>query len=79
MSLAMGGNDFCKFFGAKKSKIELVDRKLTPKIDTFGQVDIHVLVIFGDEKVVFWTFPKLFFNCLWSDRVLFLNIYKAYF
>ena len=31
MSLAIGGNDFYKFFGANKSKIGLVDRKLTKK------------------------------------------------
>ena len=35
---------------------------MEPKIDTFGQVDIHVLAILGVEIVVFRTFSKLFWR-----------------
>ena len=38
------------------------------KIDTFGEVDIHILTIFGVKKVVFWAFfqlvLELFRKCL---------------
>ena len=44
---------------------------MDPKIDTFGQVGTRVLAILGVEKVVFWTFSKLFWSCLGSVRALF--------
>ena len=47
---------------------------MEPKIDTFGQVDIHVLAILGVEKIVFWTFSKLFWSCLGSVWALFLTL-----
>ena len=39
---------------------------MDPKIDTFGQIDIPDLAIFGVEKVVFWTISKFFKSCLGS-------------
>ena len=71
MSLANRGNDFCKKKIPNKAKIELVERKWTQKIDTFGQIDIRVLAILGVEKVDFWTFPKLFWSCLGNVWALF--------
>ena len=47
---------------------------MDPKIDTFGQVDIRDLAILGVEKVVFWTFSKLFWSCLGSVWALFLTL-----
>ena len=66
MSLAIRGNDFCKFFGANKPKVELVDRKLTQKSTVLGQVGTHDLAILGVEKVLhfFEVVLDLFRNCL---------------
>ena len=47
---------------------------MDPKIDTFGQVDIRDLAILGVEKVVFWTFSKLFWSCSGSVWALFLTL-----
>ena len=47
---------------------------MDPKVDTFGQVDIRDLAILGVEKVVFWTFSKLFWSCLGSVWALFLTL-----
>ena len=71
MSLTIGMNDFCKFLGANKAKIDLVGRKWTQKYATFGQVDTHVLAILGFNKVDFSTFSKLFWTCLGSVWALF--------
>ena len=48
--------------------------KMDQKIDTFGQVDIRDLAILGVEKVVFWTFSKLFWSCLGSVWALFSTL-----
>ena len=40
MSLANRGNDFCKFFGANKPKIELVQRKLTRKLTLLANLTV---------------------------------------
>ena len=47
---------------------------MDPKIDTFGEVDIRVWANLVVEKVVFWTFSKLFYSCLGSVWVLFSNL-----
>ena len=47
---------------------------MDPKIDTFGQVDIHDLAILGVEKTVFWTFSKLFGSCLGTVWALFSTL-----
>ena len=54
---------------------------MTPKIEIFGQKFAHFgrfegsfLTILGVEKVVFWTFSKLFWSCLGSVRALFLAL-----
>ena len=66
MSLAIMGGRFLKIVWCKQGKIRACRPKIDPKIDTFGQVDIRVLAILGVEKVVFWTFSKLFGGCLRS-------------
>ena len=52
---------------------------MDPTIDTFGQVDIRVLVNLGVEKVVFWTFSKL--GSVWASfltlKGLLLGIFSA--
>mgnify|MGYP001790979268 CR=1 FL=1 len=54
---------------------------MTPKIEIFGQNLAHFdrfegsfLTILGVEKVVFWTFSKLFWSCLGSVWALFLTL-----
>ena len=54
---------------------------MTPKIEIFGQNFAHFgrfegsfLTILGVEKVVFWTFSKLFGSCLGSVWALFLDL-----
>ena len=65
MSLATKGNALGKIW-CKQGKNRACRPKMDPKIDTFGQVDIRDLAILGVEKVVFWTFSKLFWSCLGS-------------
>ena len=57
----MRGNTFLKIIGVKKAILELVQRKLTQKSTLLATRD---LAIFGFEKVVFWTFSKLYRKCL---------------
>ena len=54
---------------------------MTPKIEIFGQNLAHFdrfegsfLTILGVEKVVFWTFSKLFWSYLGSVGALFLTL-----
>ena len=44
------------------------------KIDTLGQIGTRDWAILGLEKVVFWTFSKLFWSCLGSVWALFLDL-----
>ena len=60
MSLAIRGHDFNFFFGPNKAILELKNQKWVQKLTIFDQIDIHILVILGVKKVVFWTFSKLF-------------------
>ena len=53
-------------FSARRAKMDL-------KIDTFRQIDIRDLAIFGVKKVVFWTFSKLFRGCIGSIWALVLT------
>ena len=48
-------------------KIEILDQKFAH----FGRFGGSFLTILGVEKVVFWTFSKLFWSCLGSVRALF--------
>ena len=54
------GERFLLLFCYQQGKNRAASSKMDPKIDTFGQVDICVLAKLGVEKVVFWTFSKLF-------------------
>ena len=54
---------------------------MTQKIEIFDQNFAHFggfeglfLAIFGVEKVVFWTFSKLFWSCLGSVWALFSTL-----
>ena len=54
---------------------------MTPIIEIFGQNFAHFdrfegsfLTILGLEKVIFWTFSKLFWSCLGSVRALFSTL-----
>ena len=67
MSLAIRGNDFLKFVGVNEAILELVDRKWTQKLTLFAKSTFFegsFLANLGVEKVVFWTFSKLFGSCL---------------
>ena len=73
MSLAVRGR-FLQNFWYQKCKNRARRAKMDPKIDTFGQVDIHDLAILGVKKVIFWTFSKLFWSCLGSVWALFSTL-----
>ena len=60
------GERFFKKFWCQRGNFRARRSKMDPKIDTFCQVDTRVLAILGVEKVVFWTFSKLFWSCLGS-------------
>ena len=60
MSLATRENDFFLIFGANKAVLELLDRKWTKKIDTFGKVEIRVLTILGSKNSFFALFQFCF-------------------
>ena len=54
---------------------------MTPKIKILGQNFAHFgsfegsfLTLFGVEKVIFWTFSKLFWSCLGSVWALFSTL-----
>ena len=54
---------------------------MTPIIEIFGQNFAHFgrfegsfLTIFVVEKVIFWTFSKLFWSCFGSIRALFFDL-----
>ena len=66
MSWAITGKDFKFFHGPNKAILELKNQKWVQKSTIFDQIDIHVLAILGVQKVVFWTFSKLFKTCLGS-------------
>ena len=51
-------------------KIEIFDEKLA----YFGSFEGSFLTILGVEKVIFWTFSKLFWSCLGSVRALFSTL-----
>ena len=51
-------------------KIEIFDEKLA----YFGSFEGSFLTILGVEKVIFWTFSKLFWSCLRSVWALFLDL-----
>ena len=55
-------------------KIEIFDEKLAH----FGSFEGSFLTILGVEKVIFWTFSKLFWSCLGSISALLLDL-KAHF
>ena len=75
MTLTIRGNDFCKFFGANKVRLELVDRKLTQKSTRLTKLtSVYNWPFLGVEKVVFWTFSKFFWTCLGSVWVLLLAL-----
>ena len=55
---------------------------MDPKIDTCSQVDTRVLFILGLEKVVLWTFSKLFWGYLgrvWAMFLALKGLLKVYF
>ena len=54
------GERFLQNFCYQQGKNRGPRSKMDSKIDTFGQIDIRVLANLGVEKVVFWTFSKLF-------------------
>ena len=60
------GTWFLFFSGPNKAILELKNQKWVQKLTIFDQIDIHVLAILGVQKVVFWTFSKLFKTCLGS-------------
>ena len=54
---------------------------MTPIFEILGEKNAHFdrfegsfLAIFGVEKVIFWTFSKLFWSCLGSVWALFLTL-----
>ena len=49
-------------------KIEIFDKKFAH----FGRFEGSFLTILGVEKVLIWTFSKLFLSCLESVQALFL-------
>ena len=51
-------------------KIEIFDENLA----YFGSFEGSFLTILGLEKVIFWTFSKLFWSCLGSVRALFSTL-----
>ena len=57
---------FFNFFGCKQGNNSARRQKMDPNIDTFVQAVIRVLAILGVEKVVLYTFSKLFKWCLYS-------------
>ena len=52
------------FFQYKRANKRARKSKIDPKIDTFWQVGIRDLAILGVEKIVFWTFSKLFVSSI---------------
>ena len=75
--MTIRGNDFCKFFGAKKAKIKLRYRKLTQKSTLWPRWH-PCFANNGGHKVVFWTLSNLFWSCFGKVRVFFFTL-KAYF
>ena len=67
MSLAIRGNDFCKFFGANKAKIELVKRKWTQKS-----------TLLANLTVVGWAYLP-FFKFVWKISVMFFSSFLSVF
>ena len=59
------------YFQLERLIIGLENRNFLSKFDHF---ETSILTILGVEKVIFWTFSKLFWSCLGSIRALFLDL-----
>ena len=62
MSLAIRGERFLQNFLDQQAKNRARRAKMDPKINTFGQVDIRVLALFGGRKSRFLDFLKVVFE-----------------
>ena len=60
------GERFFLIFGYQQAKNRARSSKMDPKYATFCQVGIRVLANLVVQKVVSWTFSKLFLSCLGS-------------
>ena len=59
------------YFQLERLINDLENRDFLSKFDHF---ETSILTILGVEKVIFWTFSKLFWSCLGSIRALFLDL-----